>query len=96
MKTEFPILTLFINIAGAILIGFVVGMIATKPTTTRNMALFWKTGVCGGFTTFSTFSLESVNLFERQQYWLGGLYMILSVGCCMVGVIWGKKLSLLI
>jgi CrcB protein len=96
IKTEFPILTLFTNIVGAILIGFVVGIIATKPTISRNISLFWKTGVCGGFTTFSTFSLEAVNLIEHQKYWQGGLYMILSVCCCMAGVILGKKLAMLI
>jgi CrcB protein len=96
IKTEFPILTLFTNIVGAILIGFVVGIIAAKPTISRNTSLFWKTGVCGGFTTFSTFSLEAVNLIEHQKYWQGGLYILLSVCCCMVGVILGKKLAMLI
>jgi CrcB protein len=50
--------------------------------------------VCGGFTTFSTFSLEAVGLIERQQYWQGGLYIVLSVCCCMAGVIVGKKLAM--
>jgi CrcB protein len=96
IKTEFPILTLITNIVGAIIIGFVVGLVTAKPTISKNVSLFWKTGICGGFTTFSTFSLEAVNLMEKQKYCLGGLYMILSVGCCMVGVILGKKLSMLL
>jgi CrcB protein len=96
IKTDFPILTLFTNIVGAILIGFVVGIVAEKQSISQNTLLFWKTGVCGGFTTFSTFSLESVNLIEHQQYWQGGLYMFLSVCFCMVGVISGKKLATLI
>jgi CrcB protein len=96
VKTEFPILTLLTNIMGAILIGFVVGMVGTKNQISPNATLFWKTGVCGGFTTFSTFSLEAVNLIEHQQYWQGGLYMALSVCCCMVGVVLGKKLAMLV
>jgi CrcB protein len=96
VKTEFPILTLLTNILGAILIGFVVGTIGSKNQISANATLFWKIGVCGGFTTFSTFSLEAVNLIEHHQYWLGGLYMVLSVCCCMVGVILGKKLAMVL
>jgi CrcB protein len=94
VKAEFPILTLLTNIMGAMLIGFIVGMIESKNDFSTNAALFWKTGVCGGFTTFSTFSLEAVNLIEHQQYWQGGLYIVLSVCCCMAGVIVGKKLAM--
>ena len=58
VKTEFPILTLVTNIVGAVAIGFIVGIVSEKENTSPNTVLFWKTGVCGGFTTFSTFSLE--------------------------------------
>jgi CrcB protein len=93
VKTDFPLLTLFTNIMGAMLIGFIVGILESKNDFSANTALFWKTGVCGGFTTFSTFSLEAVNLIEHQQYWQGGLYIVLSVCCCMAGVLAGKKLA---
>ena len=64
LKTEFPFLTLITNVIGAILIGFIVGITSARDGVSKNMVLFWKTGVCGGFTTFSTFSLESYNLFD--------------------------------
>lgn len=94
-KTAFPFLTLFTNIAGAILIGFVVGLVSARENTSQNTVLFWKTGVCGGFTTFSTFSLEAYGLLENKSYIQGGIYIILSVTCCILGVICGKKLALM-
>jgi CrcB protein len=94
VRMEFPVLTLLTNIVGAMIIGFVVGIVESKNEISPNATLFWKTGVCGGFTTFSTFSLEAVGLIERQQYWQGGLYIVLSVCCCMAGVIVGKKLAM--
>nr|WP_330364507.1 fluoride efflux transporter CrcB [Butyrivibrio sp. XPD2002] len=96
VKTQFPILTLVTNILGAILIGFIVGITDEKGDVTPNTVLFWKTGVCGGFTTFSTFSLEAFNLFEKKAYALGGVYVGLSACCCIFGIFMGKKLSMII
>ncbi len=95
-KTAFPFLTLVTNIIGAMLIGFVVGIVSTREDISQNSILFWKTGVCGGFTTFSTFSLEAYRLFEDRLYMQGGLYVALSVVCCILGVLCGKKLALLL
>lgn len=96
VKTGFPVLTLITNIAGAILIGFIVGVTSNSEGISDNTVLFWKTGVCGGFTTFSTFSLEAFNLFDNKQYVAGSAYVILSVGCCVFGILCGKKLTGLI
>ena len=96
VKTQFPILTLVTNILGAILIGFIVGIADKKADVSPNTVLFWKTGVCGGFTTFSTFSLEAYKLFQNKSYALGGVYVTLSVFCCIIGIFIGKKLSTVI
>lgn len=95
-KAAFPFLTLVTNIIGAMLIGFIVGIVSTGEDVSQNSILFWKTGICGGFTTFSTFSLEAYKLFEDKLYMQGGLYVALSVTCCILGVLCGKKLALLL
>ena len=96
IKNEFPMLTLITNFIGAVLIGFIVGVVSEKGDISSNTVLFWKTGVCGGFTTFSTFSLEAFTLLENKSYLLGGIYIILSVVGCIMGVLCGKKLAMLV
>ena len=77
-------------------IGFVVGITDKKGNASPNAVLFWKTGVCGGFTTFSTFSLEAYKLFDNKAYVSGGMYVVLSVSCCILGIVLGKKLAAII
>lgn len=87
-KGDFPVLTLLTNLLGAFLIGFISGAVEKKGLS-DNLVLFLKTGVCGGFTTFSTFSLESYKLFEANHAAYAVIYMILSVGLCLAGVFLG-------
>lgn len=89
---EFPLLTLAANLLGAVLIGFVAGA-AGQEWLSPGWTLFWKTGVCGGFTTFSTFSLESLTLLEKGKWLLGGSYILLSVALCLMGAALGQRLS---
>lgn len=93
IKTSFPVLTLITNILGAIAIGFIAGMMNSREDTSPHLLLFWKTGVCGGFTTFSTFSLEAFLLLEGKSYAAGGLYIALSVICCLLGILCGSRLA---
>lgn len=88
----FPLLTLVTNICGAVLIGCIAGVAAEKQVS-PNLVLFLKTGVCGGFTTFSTFSLEAYALMEQGHYGQAGSYAVLSVGLCLAGVFCGMALA---
>ena len=81
-----------VNAAGAVIIGFLAGLFARGGLTDRRL-LFWKTGVCGGFTTFSAFSLEAVQLFEKGRHLAGSLYILLSLLLCLAGVLAGQALS---
>lgn len=93
VKTDFPLLTLITNIMGAVLIGFVVGMASIRQETSQHLILFLKVGVCGGFTTFSTFSLEAMRLFEQNKIGMGIVYVVASVVCSIAGVLVGQGIA---
>ncbi len=90
-KTTFPILTLITNIIGAFLIGCIAGF-AIKNNPSETIVLFLKTGLCGGFTTFSTFSLEACTLFQNGHYVLSILYVVCSCIGSFVATYIGLKL----
>ncbi len=93
VKWDFPILTLLINLVGAVLIGFLSVLLAGRPP---RGGLFWQVGVCGAFTTFSTFSLELFGLLEEGKYIHGAAYAVLSVALCLAGVWLGQALGRLL
>lgn len=92
-KGPLPFATLTINVLGAVFIGFIVSAATPRDWMTENMLLLFKVGICGGFTTFSTFALESVNLFSAERPFLSLLYILLSVTLCLLGVAGGKWLG---
>ena len=83
---DFPINTLLINVVGAFVIGIVFALAAKNIMQNPHTILLLKTGICGGFTTFSTFSLESEQLFAKGHPVTGLFYIILSVILCIVAV----------
>ncbi len=89
LGTEWPLMTLLINFVGSVAIGAIVE-VAALP---REAVLFLKVGLCGGFTTFSTFSLETLELMESGQWIAAGGYALASVALCVAGVLAGKVLA---
>ncbi len=91
IKSSFPILTLITNLLGAFIIGVVVGLFE-KQYLSSQIHLFLKTGLCGGFTTFSTFSLETLTLLENGMIFIAIVYVFISIAGCIVGVYLGKMI----
>jgi fluoride exporter len=77
--TNFPWGTLIINVTGSFLIGAFTGLFALKWDLPQAMRIFLTVGICGGYTTFSTFSLDAFYLMERGELVAAGCYMIASV-----------------
>ena len=90
LPVPFPLWTFVVNLLGAIFIGFIVGH-QSKLGQYSTLAL--KTGFCGGFTTFSTFSNETLELIDKEHYLLASLYALGSVFACLLGVFLGRKLA---
>ena len=96
IRSDFPVITLITNFIGAILIGCVVGIAAEYPNIDNSVVLFLKTGLCGGFTTFSTFSLETLLLIEENKMLVASSYIFVSIVICLLGVYMGKMITLFI
>ena len=84
--TGFPVKTFCINILGSFILGFVSQRALLDPTLSRHLVLFLQIGLCGGFTTFSTFSHEALKLLSGGQHGVALVYMIVSMigGVCAV------------
>lgn len=91
-KGSFPLLTCMTNVLGSFIIGFLFGA-SHRFEHQQRWLLLCKTGICGGFTTFSTFSLESMQLLQQHATGMALLYMGSSVLLCLVGVMAGSWLG---
>ena len=86
----FPYGTLIVNVAGGLLMGVMAELFLAKGGGSQEFRLFLTTGLLGGFTTFSAFSLDSAMLWERSDYAALGAYVIgsvvLSIAALFLGV----------
>ncbi len=78
----FPYGTFAVNIIGCLLIGIIYGLTERFQISSVQIRLFLATGLCGGFTTFSTFAFESVELLQNEKYLI---FAVNTVGSCVVG-----------
>ena len=89
----FPYVTLLINIAGSFVLGIIMALsIKDVPTLKESYRLFLATGICGGFTTFSSFSYENIYLLQAGKYNLAFIYILASVVAGIAAAWLGFKL----
>ena len=86
----FPFGTLIVNIFGSFVMGLLIGLFAYRAgLVPQHARLFLTTGVLGGFTTFSAFSLDAAHLFERHSYSMAMTYIVGSVFASLVALLLG-------
>jgi CrcB protein len=88
----FPFGTLIVNVTGSFAMGLLAGYFAHRTGLSQHLRLFLTTGVLGGFTTFSAFSLDSALLIERHGYAQMVIYVLASVVVSLVAVFAGLAL----
>lgn len=85
----FPFGTIIVNILGSFLMGLLAGYFAYRTGLSQQVRLFLTTGILGGFTTFSAFSLDTALLIERHSYRMAGSYMVTSVAASVAALFIG-------
>jgi fluoride exporter len=88
-----PVGTLLVNVTGSVLLGFILRYALDTPAVSPEMRALLTTGFCGGYTTFSTFSYETVALIEDGDWRRAALYVLLSLAVSLAGVWLGMTLA---
>lgn len=91
-SSVFPWSTFIVNIAGCLLIGLIYGITEKGEFLSSDVRLFFTVGICGGFTTFSTFSNDSFLLVQEQEWFRLALYTSLSVFLGLMAVYLGRMM----
>ena len=79
VSTNFPLATFSVNIFGCLLIGILIGIFGKQLSPNDDLKYLFITGFCGGYTTFSTFSAENIQLIQSGNYLIPALYITSSV-----------------
>ena len=90
---NFPIGTVLVNILGCFLIGILYVLLVARPDPRHDLRALLMVGVMGGFTTFSSFSLETVTMAMNGNYTGASLNVVISVAACLGGTILGVALA---
>lgn len=90
---NFPLGTVLVNILGCFLIGILYVLLVARPDPRHELRALLMTGVMGGFTTFSSFSLETVTMALNGHYGGATLNVVVSVAACLVGTVLGISLA---
>lgn len=88
-----PWATIVVNITGSLLIGWLMARFAAGPEEQIRAHSFWVVGVCGGFTTFSAFSWQTVDQMVRGHWGIAAANVLLSVGLCLAATWLGWRLA---
>jgi CrcB protein len=96
LGSDFPYGTLIVNVIGCILIGFLMSSMEERFLVQPSLRVFLTIGILGGFTTFSSFSFETIAMLRDGELLIAGMNVIVSVGVCLAGTWIGVQLGKLL
>lgn len=90
--SDFPVATFISNVVASLILGVTIAFLRHKTQTSDAWYAFLVIGICGGFSTFSSFAKENLELFEKGNVFLGVLNILVSVVLCIAAVYFGKRI----